>query len=333
MKKRPKTKLKPTLIHTIIMFFFVVFLTLPDARAFGCYGFGQSIPAGGNTKPVDILVSVAQDSSGKMNTVIDLNQITCFGADGAYAIDTLRTNAMDTVLTPKLASELKSGLIINNKKYYTPIASWIQVLTLKSHGRDYESKPLNIKFFFESVDHPSKNLIIQAGDTIGEISLHQTNDTPGCPKCGDFKWRLIAKNDVAFKTNTCTINDGRNINIDFGKVILLNISRSAYNEGYMRNQDLKYHCDAPVTQSISINLIGDKSAFSPDLIKTSNEYIGVAMLYKGTVIAPGKTFISQITQGNGFDSVSFNIVRDNVSYDKIAKGPFTGSAVLIIGIP
>ena len=181
-------------------------------------------------------------------------------------------------------------------------------------------------------EKPSKYVKITAGEKIGKIDFYQKNDTPDCKNCGFYVWNIVAKNDYNYITNTCTINNGQQMNVDFKEIERFQLKESAYGSQPSVNQQLNTHCNDPVTQDITIRLVSDNPSFTSDLIKTSNPDIGIAMLHKGQLIKPDTEFVSHLSQGNGSDSVDFKVVKKNIPSTDIETGAFTGSATLIVSV-
>lgn len=302
--------------------------------AFSCKAGSEEIPAGGSAKPIDVSVTFATNIQLNINAILDLEQVKCSGVNNMNAVDTLETESMNSVFAQDLFPGVKSGLIINGKKYYTPIPQAIKVIDIKSvDGGSMETKSLDVKAFFELTKQPSKAVKITAGQVIGQIDFWQKNTSPGCKYCGRYLFRLIAKTDATFVTNTCTINNGNQMNIFLGEVNRNQLKSTIQSSPIRATQQLDVRCESPVTQDIALRLVSSTTPFSKDLISTNNDNIGIAMLHNGILIKPGEEFTSHITQGSGSDQVNFSLVKKDVSASAIATGPFHGSATLIISTP
>lgn len=306
---------------------------MQNALAFTCTSINGDIPAGGSVTPVDTYVNIGELIEGNQNSVLDVSQISCTGMKSIEVTDYLKTSYMPSVFSKKIFPDVHSGLIINGVKYYAPISAGIKIISVKSTMDNTETKQVNIQAFIEISDKPSKYVNIHAGDVLGELYFEQTNSLPGCPQCGPYNWKLLAKNSYNFITNTCSINNGQQINIDFNEVNRTILNANIFGNQPSVNQQINAHCKSPVTQDIMIRLVSDNTSFSPNLIKTSNENIGIAMLHNNKLINPGMEIRTHLTQGNSTDNVSFKLVKKNIPSTSIATGAFTGSATLIIGVP
>ncbi|HHK8076276.1 TPA: fimbrial protein, partial [Serratia marcescens] len=101
-----------------------------------------------------------------------------------------------------------------------------------------------------------------------------------------------------------------------------------------QNQNLDYYCEGSnASQDIAVRLVGNTSGFSSEAIQTSNANIGIAMLYKGKLIKPNEIFNSKIVNGMGSDTLTFVPIKNNVPFNEINTGPFSGSATLVFSVP
>ncbi|HAT3695032.1 TPA: P pilus assembly protein, pilin FimA, partial [Serratia marcescens] len=78
---------------------------------------------------------------------------------------------------------------------------------------------------------------------------------------------------------------------------------------------------------------GNASGFSSEAIKTSNENIGIAMVYKGKVVKPNEMFNSKIVNGIGSDTLIFVPIKKSIPFNEIKTGAFSGSATLVFSVP
>lgn len=223
-----------------------------------------------------------------------------------------------------------SGTTINGSDYNSPVPSGISVLSLTG----LQTQSVAIRVYIVLNRFPTPDIKVNKGDVIGQINFIQTNDQPGCPQCGVYRWRLIADNDAYFVTTSCTINNGQQINVDFGQIRQDFLTQSANDAQIKQDKALSYQCDdQSATQDILIRMVSDASGFSSDFIKTTNPNVGVAMMYNGAVVKPNNAFRTRIVNGQGNDTVTFVPVKNNVPYTSIATGPLSGSATLIFSAP
>lgn len=197
------------------------------------------------------------------------------------------------------------------------------------------SEPIVAQLSFSLLDNLAPGFSIRQGTRIATLRLREEN-IYGCRDgCGTFAWNLIADNDAYFVTTGCNINARQPINVTFNNVRQDRLTTSAASARIVQEKQLTYQCGGSDSgaQDIDIRLISDAAPFSTELIKTSNANVGIALMYNGKQIAPNASFRTRIVNGRGSDTVSFNMVKNNVAYADIATGPLSGSATLILSPP
>ncbi|HAE77072.1 fimbrial protein [Morganella morganii] len=127
----------------------------------------------------------------------------------------------------------------------------------------------------------------------------------------------------------CQINSGQPINVDFGDIDNSLITRDG--SRYVKTVPLKYNCNTPINQDISINLSADAAAFSSDVIASSlPDDIGIIVKHNGVIMKPAGSFRSVLVNGQGSDDIQVAPVINDPS--KSVTGDFTASAALVITI-
>lgn len=300
------------------------------AQAFTCRtSDGGYIPQGGSTTPVDVRVRIGPQLSYGKNEIVNVSQVTCKN-DVASWTDFLKTDSPALTMNNAIFGGIGSGTTINGADYNSPVPAGISVMTLTNLNQ----QTVNIRVYIVLSRFPTPDIKINKGDIIGQINFRQTNDRPNCPNCGPYRWRLIADNDAYFVTTSCTINNGRQINVDFNQIRQDFLTQTVTDAQIKQDKALSYQCDdSSATQDVLIRLVSDATGFSPDFIKTSNANVGVAMVYKDAVIKPNNAFRTRIVNGMGSDTLTFVPVKNNVPYTSIATGPLSGSATLIFSAP
>lgn len=306
------------------------FLLIGNANAFTCRtSDGGLIPPGGSTTPVDVRVRIGPQLSYGKNEIVNVSQVTCKN-DVASWYDYLKTDSPALSMNSAIFGAIGSGTTINGSDYNSPVPAGISVLSLTG----LQTQSVAIRVYIVLNRFPTPDIKVNKGDVIGQINFIQTNDQPGCPQCGVYRWRLIADNDAYFVTTSCTINNGQQINVDFGQIRQDFLTQSASDAQIKQDKALSYQCDdQSATQDILIRMVSDASGFSSDFIKTTNPNVGVAMVYNGAVVKPNNAFRTRIVNGLGNDTVTFVPVKNNVPYTSIATGPLSGSATLIFSAP
>lgn len=313
--------------HCLALSFFVL---IGNANAFTCKtSDGGSIGQGGSMTPVDVRVKIGPELSIGKNEIVNVSQVTCKN-DVANWKDILLTGSPALTMNTAIFGTLANGMTINGTDYLSPIQSGIQVMTITG----LNSASISIRVYIVLNRSPTQDIKVNKGDVIGQINFEQKNDQSGCPKCGPYRWRLIADNDAYFVTTSCTINNGQQINVDFGQIRQDFLTQGASDAQIKQDKALSYRCDdQSATQDILVRMVSDASGFSSDFIKTSNPNVGVAMVHNGEVVKPNNTFRTRIVNGLGNDTVTFVPVKNNVPYTSIATGPMSGSATLIFSAP
>ncbi|MFG1173817.1 fimbrial protein [Erwiniaceae bacterium CAU 1747] len=197
-----------------------------------------------------------------------------------------------------------------------------------------QSTKVDINLLLILRNTPSKSILIKRGDVIGEFDFRQTNDQPGCPQCGPYRWRLRENNDVIIETTSCTINNAQAINVQFNQLRQDLLTTSEKSSLYKIDKELNFNCtEENVSQDIKITLIGDSSPFSSDYLKTTNKDVGIALIYQGQTIKPGNSFNARLSASNGTANITFSPVKANIAGSGISTGELSGSATLIISTP
>ncbi|HAT4517058.1 TPA: fimbrial protein [Serratia marcescens] len=308
-----------------------LFLLAGETQAFTCKtADGSIIPPGGSGDPVPVRVKIGPNLSDGKNEIGNIGQVSC-KSDIANWIDYLY--AASVMLTSPSLEFGRVGITINGVDYDLSSPSLDSIKVLEVTGLKTVSVPVQL-YLKINRKGPSRDIKISKGETFAIINFYQKNDQKGCPNCGFYRWSLIADNDAYFTTTTCTINNGKPIDVDFGRIGQDNFTENVSNAVFKKEQSISYHCpDSNATQDILVRLVSDVSGFSPTAIKTSNADVGVVMMYNGNIVKPFETFKSRIQNGMGSDTLTFVPIKSGVSADKIATGPFSGSATLIFSSP
>ncbi|WP_338638026.1 fimbrial protein [Erwinia persicina] len=300
-----------------------------NALAFTCESVDGVIPPGGSSVPIDVRVNLESSLTSGLNQIYSLTQISCRNDVESWN-DVLKTDKMSSILNQTLFPDFTALVVINGIRYSLPLLQEIDVMSLTQ----LKTKAVDIQLLMELNPNPTKDIAIHKGDVIGEFYFQQYNDQEDCPKCGPYRWRLIAGNDIYLLTNTCTINNSQSIYVQFNNIRQDLLTKSAQGSLYKENKPLVFNCaNSNATQDVLIRLVSDAASFSSDLTKTSNSNIGIALIHNGIVVKPGENFRSHIVNGSGSDMISFVPVKNDVESSAIATGPLSASAILIFSAP
>lgn len=312
-----------------IALFFVLLLNAISVSAFTCTSPGGVIPPGGSTTPVDTWVNIDPYKTVGQTQLLSVGQISCRN-DVQDWIDYLSTDTMDNVLNKNLFNDMTGHLSINGVLHNIPVSPGIQILSVTK----FNSVTVDINLILTLKNNPSKSILVKRGDVIGEFDFKQTNDQRGCPKCGPYRWRLRANNDMIIETTSCTINNTHAIAVQFDQLRQDLLTTSENATLYKKDKALTFNCrGGDFSQDIKITLVSDASPFSSNYIKTTNKDIGIALIYQGETIKPGSSFTSRISASNGNANITFAPVKANVDGSRISTGALSGSATLIISSP
>lgn len=317
------------LCYLSVMLLFLFLPIMKEASAFTCRtSDGGVIPPGGSQTPVTVKVSIGPNLKNGKNEISSLAQITCKN-DVSRWTDYLDLNSV--YIIPALINGLVGGVTLNGVDVDLTHPS-INTTVLSVTGLNTVEVPIDL--YIKLNKKPSRDFLIKAGDLIAEVNFYQRNNQAGCPQCGPYRWNLVADNDAYFSTTTCNINDAKQINVDFGRISQDSFTESASNAVIKKEQEITYRCeDNTATQDIIIRLVGGTSGFSPEAIRTTNNNIGVLMMYNGKVVKPNETFRTHIRNGVGSDTLTFVPIKSKNPSANISTGPFSGSATLIFSAP
>ncbi|WP_075182396.1 fimbrial protein [Pantoea sp. 1.19] len=285
---------------------------------------GGAIGPGGSLRPVDVSVHLGPVISQGRNLVVNMQQVTCTNDVSSWK-DFLTLDG-SLALSPTYFSGINAEFNINGSVNNNVTGYEVMSATQR------ETLPINIVASIILDKNPHRDIVIHQGDVLAQFNFMQSNDQPGCPNCGPYRWRIVAGNDAYYVTTSCTINEGEKMLVNFNDVNPRLINSDPQGSAYQQLQPLRYYCEgSSATQDIEIRLIGTGANFSSRYIATSNPTLGIAMLYNNAVVAPGETFATRIVGGSGSDNVTFALVKAPGS--TLQAGPFTGSATLIVSAP
>lgn len=144
---------------------------------------------------------------------------------------------------------------------------------------------------------------------------------------------VYARNSLNLNPSTCTINNNNPITVDFGSVDPAAIGGDIpAGTPYREVVGLGYSCPDPgIDTPMDIKLVGTASSFNSSALATSNPDLATAMIRVSSLVAPGGSFRTSITNSSGGDTVLFTLFRKTGSFPD--AGPFTGSATLVMSVP
>ncbi len=307
-----------------LLFWLVVLLLPAKALAFSCIDKrdGKAFDAVGQ-RNIDVMVNLSPEIMIGDVVVFDLAQyFTCRNTDPSIYVDYMRLNA--GTYNTALDASFNSGVEVNGQRYLNPIGSAITVYTLRDGGWH----DLQLKAFYQLKDNPGRGVLIKAGTVVASMQLYKWSTPAG----GVFtaNWRVIAANDAYYTSGTCAINQGQDINVDFGYVARNEIAQSASVTPFRRDVHIPYQCKDTRSWAIKMTLSAEASSFSANAIKTTNPDLGVEIYHQGKRIRPFESINSQIINGIGGDDFTFALVRSN--REEVATGPFSATAVLVMSL-
>lgn len=307
-----------------LTFWLIVMLLPLQALAFSCIDKrdGKAFDAVGQ-RNIDVTVNLSPEIMIGDVVVFDLSQyFTCQNTLPARYVDYMRMNA-GTYQT-SLDSSFSSGLEINGKRYLNPITSALTIYEL----RDGNWHDLQVKAFYQLKNNPGRGVYIKAGTVVASMQMYKWS----APAGGVFtaNWRVIAGNDAYYTSGTCAINNGQDIDVNFGYIARNQLSQSASLSPFRREVHIPYQCKDNSSWPIKMTLSADFSSFSGNAIKTTNTDLAVEVYHQGKRVRPFDSISSRIINGVGGDDFSFVLLRS--SNAGLATGPFSASAVLVMSL-
>jgi type 1 fimbria pilin len=129
----------------------------------------------------------------------------------------------------------------------------------------------------------------------------------------------------------CNINNGQQINVDFGSIQSVDIGNSVLTSRVRMNKQIDISCSSPLSQDVFFELDGAPAPFSNDAIATSVNDIGVGLLYNNKPVPANSSFTFRLEDGKATVPLTFAVVKDpSLQPDQLTGGAFTASATLIL---
>lgn len=180
---------------------------------------------------------------------------------------------------------------------------------------------------------PGKYIDIKSGALIASVHLTMRLSSPVTgTRYFNTTVFVYARNSLNLNPSTCTINDNKPIEVDFGSVDPVAIPESQYDSTTSRAVALNYSCpDLGITTPILIILQGSGALFNLGGLATSNTDLAIRMVRNNGGVPVGLPFGTNITNSSGGDTVVFSLYRKPGSVP--AAGPFTASGTLVMSVP
>ena len=240
------------------------------------------------------------------------------------------TTASDAVRFHPQYSHLRGGLVTSTNSYYpTPVQSG--VLLGKHVAGPYVRVISGV--YLDIVTTPGKYIEIKDKSLIATVNLEMRLSSVIFPaQLFTTFINIHADNKLNLSPSTCTINDDKPIEVDFGSVDPVAIPESPYDSTNSRAVALNYSCpDLGITTPIHIILQGSGALFNLGGLATSNTDLAVRMVRNNGGVPVGLPFATSITNSSGGDTVVFSLFRKPGSVP--AAGPFTASGTLVMSVP
>ncbi|WP_312974527.1 fimbrial protein [Atlantibacter sp.] len=127
---------------------------------------------------------------------------------------------------------------------------------------------------------------------------------------------------------SCTFNSGNDLTVSLGSLERGELPTTP-DTGTAKTVEIPVNCtggDVPMTMKLSYMPI---SAAGNEVVKTSANGVGVAILYNGKTLSTSETTPINFLEGSSTLSLAFQALRDsNVEVKDIPTGTFTASAVM-----
>lgn len=238
-------------------------------------------------------------------------------------------HTVNNALTPgPKFSRYKTGLTIHNANYPVPVRAGIGISSMSNNGIGIDLKTF---MYINTQGTPGNPVDIRKGDRLGTLLLKQTNNT-GSPTPPPFNVYLNAANSLVVEPSTCTINGNNPVSINFKQVDQFRIGENVQTTPFKETVRLNYRCPDPnINMPITITFKGTSTAFNSNLLAISNLTLGAGLTRNGVQVGVNKSFLTHIVNSSGGDDVAFSLVRQPGSLP--AAGAFSGSGVLVMGVP
>ena len=224
---------------------------------------------------------------------------------------------------------LKGGLRVGDTNYSIPVPHGILLAVVRKEPyRSVQGRP-----YIDIPTAPGSYINIKAGAQLGQLNFTMFFSNDYGSKFVTAFVEVRARNALNLSPSTCTINNNNPINIDFGSIDPLAASGDIP-EGtpYRRTVVLDYSCpDAGINSPIDIKFLGTPSTFNPRALATSNPDLATAMIHFSSLVPPGGSFSTNITNSSGKNTMLFTLFRRTGSLPK--AGPFDASATLVLSPP
>ncbi|MFT2793898.1 fimbrial protein [Serratia sp. T13T92] len=283
--------------------------------------------------------NIYTDMSKDFNITIPLNQtiapgdmiffdlspfFSCRNDSPEYRDDYLYLGAQG--ITTVLDNDIFNTSVTVNSRPYGKLPIRYPQSVQVYYFNDINFHPIPIKITYFVSDTPGKLVKIKAGDIMAKISMRFFSIPAG--GLYNYNWNIIAGNSTMVTSGTCEINNGEDIKVDFGSISKNQLKTSDTSSTIVRTININYRCKNPISIPINISLSAVPSKFSNDLIRLSNDNIGVQMYYQGEKVKPGASISTLLNQGAGSSAFEFHLVK-NANAD-VNTGSFSGSAVLVM---
>lgn len=132
---------------------------------------------------------------------------------------------------------------------------------------------------------------------------------------------------MLFVPDKCVINEGQQINVDFGENNGVDIN----NKNIMRAIPVEFKCDGGAFETgklnIKLGLSGDASSFDSNLFKTNKEALGVKFTHNGESLTPNTFYpVENIDNRGRWDLNAALVSKNNQNID---EGEFEASATVV----
>lgn len=127
----------------------------------------------------------------------------------------------------------------------------------------------------------------------------------------------------------CDINNGTPINIEFGNIMVSEITASPLDTLNGKSVNINIKCSSSLNQDVALKYVADPSPFSGDLIATNNPNLGIAIVHRGKVVKPLENSPAiRLVNGQATESIIVTPVKKAGA--RLDAGEFNASATLIV---
>jgi hypothetical protein len=327
---------KLLLVLLLSMFF------VKDAFAFQCNVIGGRKLL--THDKVDVALRSYPSENGGSNYVAPLGGVRCDNGLQQTYIDRVSVPPGGLHFPLALGGGASYAIEINGTRY-SSINKQVPLFELVDSGMHALPIDLIVKMNATSLS----GLAFKAGQVIAVLdiekcSIRRSAGTNICENVERYKWEIRSATDVYIKNNTCDVNNGQAINVDFGRLDKTKLRDNPFSARPTIKKMITITCKKAggglvnFSGPAAVQLRAVASSFNVSLIQTelagSTNMMATVLLDGDEIIGPYHKMDVQLKNGSGNKNISFAVVKNPaITYSQISDGRFVANAVLVVESP